>query len=92
MRQKKWDKLTINDYIELKRRLTVYVLNKQKHFARLKGKLPTFKDVCKRFSLTLDQVEQLCDDTDDCCVNTALRAGNMIGCLDRADYIVEILI
>ncbi len=92
MKKEKWQKLTTNEYIELKQKLTNYVLRKQKNFARLKDKLPTFKQIGKRFGLNLDQVEQLCDDTDHCCVNTGFRCGNRIGQLDREEWIVEILI
>lgn len=90
MKKKLWQKMPINEYIELKHKLTNYVLKKQANFAKLKGKLPTFRQICRRFRLTLDQVEQLCDDTDHCCVNTGLRAGNMISSLDREEWLVEI--
>lgn len=92
MKQEKFMKLSVTDYIELKREFKNYILNKQKLFSEDTDKLPTFRQLCKRFNLTLDQVEQLCGDVENCNVNVGRGVSAGMALLERWEWIVEILL
>lgn len=87
MRKEKFEKLGIKKYIALKEKFLAYIRRRQG-----KNEEITFPQIAKRFNLRLDQVNSLCEDIDEICVNIGFQISCMgYAELSKREWTVEIL-